>query len=743
MADIALVKYIKDSLAAGHQRQDIVTALLAAGWAQSMVDDGFAEVEKPKVAPVVVTPKTTLPQNIPPKAVEAATPASPVASLLDVTTSSSSSRVDAMSSSPGTIIPQKKSNSRIIAVALIVFVLVVLGSGTAYMYFAKIGPFARPPYAENNLVQGILASISRIDTSSYAVSGSFSASARDADAKPLVLSTANNADFVKRYQNDVRRAQDIVSILQNLNSYSYKSSKIIYPSSLQALLNKQQSSYYRLSLTNPINQYMYTTTEQGKNFTLTTEFETDAVIPKLKQTYKYSASTTPIDGRKVTFTKDSYNYIYLPSTPPKPFLVEMSDAAVGLPAEFKMNLAASATTDWRNNDAGWQFNINANGDFGDMTYKLDIDALKKGSAYYFKINNFPSLFSFFIGSIEKTKGQWVKIDTATASSSQADYFDFVSSLASQLPEAEKSYKEQRQEFVDVLKKAASIADEEHLLTLKNPPTSEHIDGRLLYRYDLKVNKNAIAAFYKRLINETIASKFDVPIFADSGYVEYLQSAEFNEIFDYYDKNTSLTLWADPQGFPGIVQYTMRIVPPDTATQLKDKQMNLVLKLVLSNINKPVDIQAPKNAKTIQDLMGNADKDVLGDAKMKSRDARRLADISQLRLALELYYDAKQNYPSRLSDLAPKYIPTIPTDPLDKNAYFYTYHSSGSIRDSYHLGASLEDTNYGLQSDKDCNSKTGSGCGETTGLWNASGAFNGSDDAGCGGEKNRFCYDMTR
>lgn len=64
----------------------------------------------------------------------------------------------------------------------------------------------------------------------------------------------------------------------------------------------------------------------------------------------------------------------------------------------------------------------------------------------------------------------------------------------------------------------------------------------------------------------------------------------------------MTLWVDASGFPAIVQYTMRVVPPDTAVALKNKQINVTFKLSLSNINQPVQIDAPSGAKPIADLM---------------------------------------------------------------------------------------------------------------------------------------------
>jgi prepilin-type N-terminal cleavage/methylation domain-containing protein len=71
---------------------------------------------------------------------------------------------------------------------------------------------------------------------------------------------------------------------------------------------------------------------------------------------------------------------------------------------------------------------------------------------------------------------------------------------------------------------------------------------------------------------------------------------------------------------------------------------------------------------------------LNTARLKSRDARRIADIKQIQLALELYYDANSaSYPTALTmaalgtALAPTYIPGVPNDPSGGTAT-YTYHS---------------------------------------------------------------------
>ena len=92
---------------------------------------------------------------------------------------------------------------------------------------------------------------------------------------------------------------------------------------------------------------------------------------------------------------------------------------------------------------------------------------------------------------------------------------------------------------------------------------------------------------------------------------------------------------------------------------------------------------------------------LSSARKKGRDARRLADLKQVQLALELYADANGGkYPTGATmptaSLAPTYISTVPTDPSDQTAYGYAATTTGCDNSAtncvgYFLGATLETT----------------------------------------------------
>jgi len=69
---------------------------------------------------------------------------------------------------------------------------------------------------------------------------------------------------------------------------------------------------------------------------------------------------------------------------------------------------------------------------------------------------------------------------------------------------------------------------------------------------------------------------------------------------------------------------------------------------------------------------------LNSARKKSRDAKRISDVKQLQLALELYFDSNNSYPPG-TDLAPLqiggFIPQVPVDPTNSGSYVYSYQAS--------------------------------------------------------------------
>lgn len=82
---------------------------------------------------------------------------------------------------------------------------------------------------------------------------------------------------------------------------------------------------------------------------------------------------------------------------------------------------------------------------------------------------------------------------------------------------------------------------------------------------------------------------------------------------------------------------------------------------------------------------------LNTARQKGRDARRVADVQQIQLALEFYADANPTvgYPAALTSLAPTYIGAVPTDPRSGASYAYAIRAVGGVNVHYCVGALME------------------------------------------------------
>ncbi|MCK5285761.1 MAG: type II secretion system protein [Candidatus Pacebacteria bacterium] len=113
---------------------------------------------------------------------------------------------------------------------------------------------------------------------------------------------------------------------------------------------------------------------------------------------------------------------------------------------------------------------------------------------------------------------------------------------------------------------------------------------------------------------------------------------------------------------------------------------------------------------------------MSGARDRAKDARRISDIKQIQLALEIYYDVNSSYPDAIysGDPLADYV-KISHDP---NGDEYKYWGNGQ---NYHLGAVLQETNKLLDDDDD---------------YSSPGGFNGDSSDCAGGAGADMCYDMT-
>ena len=118
---------------------------------------------------------------------------------------------------------------------------------------------------------------------------------------------------------------------------------------------------------------------------------------------------------------------------------------------------------------------------------------------------------------------------------------------------------------------------------------------------------------------------------------------------------------------------------------------------------------------------------MGGARNIANDGRRISDIKNIQLALELYYDVNSEYPATGTlYITPKPLASflkISKDPTTGDNYFYS-----STGQNYHLGALLQEYNKLILEDDD----------DTTGFLGASTDCISATSSG----DNERCYDVT-
>lgn len=122
---------------------------------------------------------------------------------------------------------------------------------------------------------------------------------------------------------------------------------------------------------------------------------------------------------------------------------------------------------------------------------------------------------------------------------------------------------------------------------------------------------------------------------------------------------------------------------------------------------------------------------LGTARARARDTKRIADVNQIRTAVESYFeDNGGQYPTVIDQATiGKYLTRVPTDPLTAQAYGYAYNPAANPT-QFQVWAALEQTAAALNGDADIDSSTWSGTKAPT-----------ADDSGCSTDKTKCIYDQ--
>ena len=497
----------------------------------------------------------------------------------------------------------KTMSKLLVALTIIFLIIALLLGGAGYLYLNQLGPFAeRAPYDESNLASGLLASFANIKTAKYNVAGKLEMTDRDQDARPFVLPPSTDIEKLQQqYTNDSNRLNDVSTMLNHVNYYSISSPLPKTISEFESVVFDPASPFYRYDVDQRFidpesrTPYQYTLSEDGQSFTLIVTFETHAAVKAVRT----SNPQTAINDKTVTFTKESASWFNFSPTPPKPYFETFNEMADFLPPELLFEASLAAATDFSGENPNWTTALDMAGDFGDLTYKIGGDLERHEENYYLRVRHIPGPFA---GALSQYKNTWIRVTPSFLESQNTNQTLPIN--VSGLPEAEETYKENRAKIASYLKRVLEIADEQKIILLEKPPQLVKQNDERLYRYDLTVNKANFLTFVQQTTAEAEKSNIssDFPFLNDTGLLEYLQTDEFDAVFDYFINNLTFSVFVTTDGTVNEIGYTFRMVPPDSAEALQKKQLLLSLQLTLDDVNEPLSISAPDTFRDATEIM---------------------------------------------------------------------------------------------------------------------------------------------
>lgn len=535
-----------------------------------------------------------------------------------------------------------KTPKKAIILVAVLFLLIVTGY-FASAYFVKLWPFSinlDPKEAFKNSIF----KLASINTATY----DLKISAESIDKEEGVTAMTDElfeygTEQAPLYKRDADRFRDLSTIRSALTSY-YKTNKS-YPTTLASA-----------------EKYGYKAIKKEKvndDFTFSITFETDDAVSAIKSDdnyyYKSDSIEPTISGKAVTFNKDSIdNYYYFSGIQKLPtFLEELKGAnqmAAYIPINFKGSLKASGVTQKQTKGVpDGKFALEGEASIEDFFAKFGFEFLKKSDNFYFRLNQFPGIFG--IDAISKIKGKWVKIT--------AD--DILANSEWEMDDVSKEEQKMKEQVVKQFELFFNLAIEDGVFSGIDNPKSETLNGRDYYNYSLSFDKNKIASFYENFSNKS-KEKFgdDAFIKLDEITLKYLKSSAFDKLFNYIEKNIKFNFFVDKKtGYPVKFDYKIAFVADKDSssrslfglggTTDSNKELSILISLALSDINKGVNIDEPKETINFDD----AQQLITGQTKEDVIFRKQVSNIDAVRAALKNYKILSGVYPDSLNDLKKK------------------------------------------------------------------------------------------
>ncbi len=292
------------------------------------------------------------------------------------------------------------------------------------------------------------------------------------------------------------------------------------------------------------------------------------------------------------------------------------------------------------------------GFLGNLSIGLEVRTL--GDVSYIRATNLPKLGFIDLSSIQN---KWIKINAKDAAKQLG--------MSGELEKREEEKNKIQDVLLERMDKITKLFKQSGIIQSIDKLPDAVINGHKTYHYKIVVNKDALRGF----LSETLK------IVYPERKISKEELVSFNSFFENLRIN-DIELWI---GKEDKLLYKVS-ANFDGRSSKNASNANLSLEIKFKDYNKEVDIKAPTDAKSIQDILKGSSflgkVEGLNPAQEKALTAKRDAEIKQIRFALKVYRDQYGHYPSSLSQLFPKFLPKVPGNSESGIKYEYKPQQDG-------------------------------------------------------------------
>ncbi len=293
----------------------------------------------------------------------------------------------------------------------------------------------------------------------------------------------------------------------------------------------------------------------------------------------------------------------------------------GVKGKASLQVKVTATSDIKdekNPRVAASFNVESGGDLVEVSnIRAGVDLVVDQGVGYLRLNtaDFGMAGDIFDASsfTETIKGKWIKVDLKELEAMGGGSYG--------LGESNNSSTNNQVN----LEKITEIFKKHRFLKVGEVLPDEVVDGESAYHYRLKLDRDKLTDFIVELGNYVQNTSGTMRVSTDE--VKKQMDNSFNFI-DKYVSGSNFDIWITKKDkLPKKVLLGAEL--KDTES---DGKLSLSLDVSYSGFNEPVEIKAPENAESIEDVFAS----ITSQHVSKLLDQNRISDLSTLKSAISLY-----------------------------------------------------------------------------------------------------------